>query len=225
MMGFPENYTDLGQSALATPSSPQPLNGLVEGSSNTISGCGVSLTQSGMTFARDLSYEEWENIGFEMARFNKSWQWCIGDWINYGEKKYGETYKAAIEATGLSYGLATTVASVCKEFESSRRRELSFTHNSEVQSLERERQDELLARAEAEQWPASSVRKEVRAIKVSNGEPANDIYEEKKGEEQSASKETNKIGEMVDVIFETFELHEITVLSERIAQRLERAMQ
>ena len=117
----------------------------------------------------DVTYEQWENIGYELARVGKGWQWWVGDWINFGEKKYGETYKAAIEATGLAYGVCRNIASVCGRFELSRRHDsLSFKHHAEVQGLDASEQDELLAEAESSGLSCSEVRKRVRAIKQLN---------------------------------------------------------
>ena len=93
-----------------------------------------------------------------------SWQWWVGDWINYGEKKYGETYKAAIEVTGRSIGTLKNIASVAAAVERSRRRDLSFAHHVAVASLRHEHQDELLDRAKLNGWPRSRLRDEVRAL-------------------------------------------------------------
>jgi hypothetical protein len=33
----------------------------------------------------------------------KGVKWWLGDWLNFGERKYGETYSQAIDTTGHSY--------------------------------------------------------------------------------------------------------------------------
>ena len=45
--------------------------------------------------------DEWQAVGSYPQGAACSIQWCIGDWLNYGERRYGETYAQAIEATGL----------------------------------------------------------------------------------------------------------------------------
>lgn len=164
MMGFPENHTAIELAASGMPLSLQQQNGSVDKSLTTISGRAEALP-TGLSIGLDLSYAEWELIGFDLARVGKSMQWWIGDWVNYGGKRYGETYKAAIDATGMSYGAVTTFASVCNAFESSRRREnLGFTHHREVWSLEPEQQDELLDRAESEGLSCAKLREIVRSM-------------------------------------------------------------
>jgi hypothetical protein len=93
-------------------------------------------------------------------------QWWIGDWVNYGGKRYGETYLAAIEATGMSYGTVQSFASVCRAFENTRRRvNLAFGHHVAVWSLDHEQQDELFDRAESEGLSCAKLREIVRSMK------------------------------------------------------------
>lgn len=116
-----------------------------------------------------MSYADWEAVGFELAKVGKAMQWWIGDWVNYGGKRYGETYKAAIDATGMSYGAVKQFASLCNEFEMCRRRHiLSFKHHVEVWSLEPDQQDELLDRAEAEGLSCAKLREIVRSMNGGN---------------------------------------------------------
>lgn len=126
----------------------------------------MELTPNGLSITGEINYEEWERIGFDLFRIQGAWQWWVGDWINYGEKKYGETHKAAIEVTGKTYGSVRNVASIANCFELSRRRDnLSWSHHAEVAGLEVEEQDRLLDRAEQDGWSRNKLREEVSAIK------------------------------------------------------------
>ena len=119
-----------------------------------------------MSLAKDLSYAEWEQVGFKLANFGRSMQWWLGDWINYGSKKYGETYKAAIQATGLTYNTVIKFSSLCTEFELKRRRfNLAFQHHMEVWGLEKNDQDELLDIAERDGLSCAKLRELVRQKK------------------------------------------------------------
>lgn len=179
MMGFPENYTDLGPNPLVTQLSLQPSSGLVGSSSNTIAKCGVSLTKNSLQFANELTYEEWESIGAELFRVDQSWQWWVGDWINYGEKKFGQTYEQALVLTERSCGQLRIVSHIASEFEMLRRRNISFAHHQSVASLDHSQQDEILDQAEREgksrQWVRDRV-KEIKGESMSDGddEPKDD---------------------------------------------------
>ena len=93
-------------------------------------------TPTGYVFREDLTYSEWEEIGLSLQMMGKAIQWWIGDWINFGERRYGESYAQAIEVTGYAYGSLRNAAWVASEIELSRRRDnLSWSHHNEVASL------------------------------------------------------------------------------------------
>jgi hypothetical protein len=165
MMGFPENYTDLGPRPLETLSSPQLSSGLVGSSSNTINALGVTITRNSLSISTELSYEEWESVGAELFKVEAAWQWWVGDWINYGEKKYGQTYEQALTLTDKSYSTLKHAAAVSAAFEMGRRRPISWSHHEAVQGLGCEHQDAILDQAEREGKPRSWVREKVKEIK------------------------------------------------------------
>lgn len=166
MMGFPENHThiELAPSGMPLPS-PLPSGSENELLSTPV-GSPVEFSEFGLSITGDLTFEEWEGLGEKLFRFQKSWQWWVGDWINYGEKKWGETYKAAVQVTGKAGGSLRNIASVCGKFDLSRRRDnLTFKHHAEVQSLEPDQQDELLDKAATEGLPTRKLRGLVAAAK------------------------------------------------------------
>jgi hypothetical protein len=172
MMGFPENHTAIELAASGMPLSLRQQNGSGERSLITTK-CSTEVETIGLTISSDVTYEEWEDIGYQLARVGKGWQWWVGDWINFGEKKYGETYKAAIDATGLARNSCKNIAIVCRQFELARRRaSLSFNHHAEVQGLELSEQDELLAEAEEDGLSCAAIRARVKSLKgvVTNAE-------------------------------------------------------
>src|SRR5690606_32519917 len=114
MMGFPENHTHIERAVLATLSCRPLPNGSQSESISSIKSYGVTLTSTGLAFERDLNFEEWERAGSEIFRVQQAWQWWVGDWINYGERKYGETYKAAIAVTGRSSQSLMNVALIAR---------------------------------------------------------------------------------------------------------------
>jgi len=58
--------------------------------------------------------------------------WWIGDWLAFGERKYGEMYEKALEVTEKDYGVLRNAVSVAGKIEMSRRRDnLSWGHHRE----------------------------------------------------------------------------------------------
>ena len=120
-------------------------------------------TPTGYVFREDLTYSEWEEIGLSLQMMGKAIQWWIGDWINFGERRYGESYAQAIEVTGYAYGSLRNAAWVASEIELSRRRDnLSWSHHNEVASLPVEKQDEWLDAAEANDWSHKDLRDAIK---------------------------------------------------------------
>jgi hypothetical protein len=100
----------------------------------------------------DLSKEEWIETGIVLARIGAGMMWWVGDYWIYGEKKYGGR-KAIVDDPnwqGPSFQTCANAASVCRAFETSRRREvLSFGHHAEVAALDPTEADRLLDWAQA----------------------------------------------------------------------------
>lgn len=123
----------------------------------------------GLVFAGDVTFPEWVQIGEDLAVEYKSCHWRIGDWLNYGERKWGEVYAQALEndGSGFAYQTLANDKYVASRIELSRRKEhLSFTHHAEVAGLEPEQQDEFLDRAEDERLTTRELRQLVRATRT-----------------------------------------------------------
>jgi hypothetical protein len=91
-------------------------------------------------------------------------QWGIGDWILYGNAKFGERYTRAATITGYDAQTLMNMVYVASKFEISRRREaLSWSHHESVAALDREEQERWLDLAAAERLSVADLRVEVRS--------------------------------------------------------------
>jgi len=122
------------------------------------------LTATGLVIRGAPAFDEWQQCGAIMRRVEGAVQWWIGDWLNYGEKTYGERYTAAINALGADYQTLANYAYIAGKVQFSRRREnLSFSVHAEVAALSAGQQDTILERAEQEELKVREVRDLVRA--------------------------------------------------------------
>ena len=56
--------------------------------------------------------------------------WWLGDWLNFGESRYGETYSQALDATGYEYATLRQAKWAASRYEMSMRIDnLSWTHH------------------------------------------------------------------------------------------------
>lgn len=97
------------------------------------------------------SFDDWTRLGQTLQQMEKSVMWWIGDWLRFGERKYGKTYTQAVEATGYASETCRKARYVAETFESGKRfPDLSWSHHMEVASLPPADRAEVLARAASE---------------------------------------------------------------------------
>jgi N6-adenosine-specific RNA methylase IME4 len=127
---------------------------------------GFCLMRTGLVVDGDPTFEQWQECGRAIRYMEGAVQWWIGDWLNDGERHYGESYTRALEATGFEYQTAANYKYVAGRVDVSRRREkLPWSHHAEVAALEDADQDKMLGQAEAEGWTRAQLREAVRTRK------------------------------------------------------------
>ena len=111
-----------------------------------------------------MSREEWLELGRRLGERTERDRWALGDWACHGDRTYGDLTEAAREIS-IGYGDLRNLATVARRVELSRRRDnLTWGHHAAVASLPPEIGDELLGRAEAEDWSREVMREEARAV-------------------------------------------------------------
>lgn len=60
-------------------------------------------TPTGLLVSGEPDFETWEQVGQQLSYIEGAVHWWIGDWLNYGEGRWGEMYSQALEATGFKY--------------------------------------------------------------------------------------------------------------------------
>lgn len=124
----------------------------------------VALTRVSWTAPDDLGLPEWIEQGQRMGVMGRSAGWWVGDWLRFGNAKYGEKYTRAIKITGYDAQTLMNMAWVAARYEISRRREkLSWSHHVEVAALDLLTQERLLNRAEADRMSVRDLRELIRA--------------------------------------------------------------
>ena len=121
-------------------------------------------TSTGLLALGNPPFDVWEAYGQKLRFVEGAIQWLIGDWLNYGEWKYGEMYAQAVDETQ-----ASTWANykwVASTVESSTRVELlSWSHHREVADLPIDQQKKYLSLALANHQTVKELHKEIRLYK------------------------------------------------------------
>lgn len=121
------------------------------------------VTPTAWTSGPELGPASWIQWGRWLGTVGRGSGWWIGDWVRYGNARYGERYKLVASITGYDTQTLMNMAYVTSRFEPARRREsLSFSHHAEVAALCREEQDRWLERATLERLSVRALRAELR---------------------------------------------------------------
>jgi len=120
-----------------------PMNAL------TIESPNVRITELGLIFEGDVSFDQWADLGIQAGRLVRASLFLIGDWLVYGETRWngGERFEAlstqkrdryviAMQATGLELKTLQKAAHVARNIPHNQRRsDLTFEHHKEVSRI------------------------------------------------------------------------------------------
>lgn len=112
---------------------------------------------------RELDAHEWAAAGRRIGAVGRSIQWLLGDWIAYGNQKFGERYARASKITGYDTQTLMNMVYVASHFPISRRREnLSWSHHETLAALGSDEQDHWLDQAATYRWSVADLRMMLR---------------------------------------------------------------
>lgn len=125
------------------------------------------VTALGLRLVFEPTFDQWLKFGRKLWAMRTSLQWCVGDWLVYGEGKgeWGETYAQAVDVTHYAPQTLANFAWVSSRIDISRRREdLSWSHHEAVAPLPPVQQQAVLTQAKREGWDREITRDEVRKV-------------------------------------------------------------
>ena len=109
----------------------------------------VTPTRTGLIFSNGISYEEWEQLGCKLNNIEGAVHWWIGDWLNFGEAKWGEMYSQALNETGYKYDQLRADKWVSGSYQlCERSHKLSWSHHHRIADIENDDRQFLMKRAE-----------------------------------------------------------------------------
>jgi hypothetical protein len=165
----------------ASPSSP----------SRAQNGCPVAWTPP-----HELNPHEWAAAGRRIGAVGRCIQWLLGDWIAYGNAKFGERYARAAKITGYDTQTLMNMVYVASSFSISRRREnLSWSHHETLAAFDPEEQDRWLDEAATHRWSVADLRMMVRASRSKGpSDPNEDQEADHRGDGVSAAMTPRRVG-------------------------------
>lgn len=122
-----------------------------------------ALSMVAWTPKSELGIAEWSAVGRRLGAIGRCSQWWLGDWIHYGNLRFGERYARAAKLTGYDAQSLMNMVYVATRFPISRRREsLSWSHHATLAALEQDAQEHWLNRAAAQRMSVADLRMELR---------------------------------------------------------------
>jgi hypothetical protein len=119
----------------------------------------------------ELDAHEWAAAGRRIGAVGRCIQWLLGDWIAYGNTKFGERYARTSKITGYDAQTLMNMVYVASQYPISRRREnLSWSHHETLASLEPEEQDHWLDEASRHRWSVADLRMMLRTARKGGGD-------------------------------------------------------
>jgi hypothetical protein len=118
-----------------------------------------------------LEFETWLEHGRRLGVVGRGVAWWIGDWLSYGNVRFGEKYSRAARITGYDRQSLMNMAYVASRFPPERRRaEVSWSHHAEVAALPPAKQDAWLDFAQRNRLSVGSLRQELRSARRSHAD-------------------------------------------------------
>ena len=125
------------------------------------------ITPTALILHPAVELEEWSPIGVKLGRVKDWVNFALGDWLNYGEAKYGEMYSQAASDTGMSEETLMILKYVASRVAPEIRiKDLTWSHHREVAKFPPEEQSRWLEKALKRSW---SVRDLKDALKKAAG--------------------------------------------------------
>ena len=136
---------------------------------------GIEVTATCWLSETDLGMHEWAEQGRRLGVIGRGAGWWLGDWLRYGNERFGERYVRASRITGYDVQTLMNMVYVASRFEPDERREgLSWSHHAEVAAHEGEDRRRWLDLAESERLSVRCLREELRRarrIEAADPEP------------------------------------------------------
>lgn len=153
----------------------------------------IETTPTGLILSKDLTFAEWAAIAGNFGKALQTAAWCIGDWMVYGERKWGkqlllegadfdpkkpdripsQVFDMAIASTGLDRQTLSQYASVCRKIPREERRiHLSFGHHRILAPLPTPQRLEWLALLDSEsKSEVPTVKRLALSVRISEEKP------------------------------------------------------
>lgn len=139
---------------------------------------GVEFHPAALVLDPDINYRNFEKLGARLGNFHDASKWWIGDWLLFGDDKFGEKMGQAMEATGRAYHTLQNYRWVASKWADRTRRRPTVAHSmhAELAALPPDGQVEWLDKIETNDWKLDQLRVHLREARLAT-RPQLDVHE------------------------------------------------
>jgi N6-adenosine-specific RNA methylase IME4 len=123
-------------------------------------------TSTHLTFAENTPFEAWEAVGTSLRQIDGAVQLWLGDWLNFGQRAYGEKYTQAMEGGNYELHTLQNYASIAGRTELARQvppgGNLSMHHWDAIAGLDQKEQVVFAKKAADKDWTVKELREAIR---------------------------------------------------------------
>jgi len=113
-----------------------------------------------------LGPARWMEHGKRLGRLGTGANWWVGDWLRYGNQRFGDRYKLASRLTGYDVQTLMNYAYVASRFDPARRRaDVSWSHHAELAAFDADNQRLWLDRVAVDGLSLRDLRGELRRVR------------------------------------------------------------
>jgi hypothetical protein len=122
-----------------------------------------ALTRTSWLPRKEIGLTDWVEHGRRLGVIGRCVGWWMGDWLRYGNMKFGQRYARASRITGYDAQTLMNMVYVASAYDvSERRANLSFSHHAELAALPANERQRWLDLAEAQRLSVRCLREELR---------------------------------------------------------------
>lgn len=144
------------------------MNQIILNENKDIEYSSFRLHKNGLSAIGTPTFEQWEECGKFIKKAEGSVHFWIGDWLNYGEQKWGEMYSQAMDHTQYDYGTLRNDKYIADKVDLSLRSDnLSRGHAQEIASLPNEEKEYWAKEIAKEPIPVRELKQKIKERKKS----------------------------------------------------------
>ena len=125
---------------------------------------GNFVSKIGLELPDNLTFKDWQLLADGINTFSGASMWILGDWLNYGEDRYGQEFSQFVDKLEYAQITQQEALRIARRFpKETRHGGLPWSYHQTVAGLATAEREVLLKESEINQWTREQLRDEMKA--------------------------------------------------------------